>query len=164
MPLIPTSMVPTFVDLALNYPNIPEDSARKMASAYDSYAKAAIALGGTPIFTGSEKSALESALMPAFKNNRSVIATYANAWYQGIVAYWTPVLWTPPPGYAIGAVTVPPAATITSLLVSTMSAPNEAPVWAQSQATALHAGVAGVMIVTFPPVPPTPAPLLAPVL
>lgn len=164
MPLVPASMIPTFQGLALSYPGSSDDSAKKMASAYDSYAKAALALGGTPILTGGEKTTLESTLRSAMKSHNGAIATYAAAWYQGIVAFWSPVVWTPPPGYGPGAMTVPPAATIQSGLIANMSAPNEAPVWAQKQATALHAGVAGIMIVTFPPVPPTPAPLVAPVL
>jgi hypothetical protein len=164
MPLVPASMVPGFLGLTSSYPPSAEACAQKMASAYNLYAKAALALGGTPILTGGEKTALQGILLSALKSPNGVIGTYASAWYQGVVAFWSPVIWTPPPGYGPGALTVPPAATIQSSLISGMSHSNSGTVWAQLQANALHSGVAGIMSITFPPVPPTPAPLVAPVL
>ncbi len=166
MPLNPTSMQLAFQDLAMNYPDKPEDVAKKMADAYDKYAQGALALGGTPIFTGSEKKVIESTLLPVLKNQNGVIAAYATAWYTAVVAYWAPVVWNPPvpATHGPGVVTIPPLPTIQVQLIAGMSAPNEAPVWAQLQATALHTGIAGIMTVTFPPIPPTPSPLLAPVL
>lgn len=166
MALTPSGLQPAFLGLTRDYPPRPEEAAKKMADAYGAYAQGAGALGGVPVLTGSEKTVIEMMLASVLRNQNGVITAYASAWYNGIVAFWAPVVWTPPPGgtHGPGVVTIPASVSIQSGLVSKMSGSNEATIWAQTQATTLHTGVVGIMTVTFPPIPPTPSPLLAPVL
>jgi hypothetical protein len=154
-----------FLSMTTGYPDSPDVAATKFADAYDTYAKGALAGTGTPIFTGSEKNLIKSTLLPVLQNNRAgVLPAYAAAWFNAVLAFWTPVTWAPTVGASgPGVMLVPPAPTITSALSVAMVAFNEGPVWANGQATAIHAGVAGIMTVTFPPIAPGP-PIVVPVL
>jgi hypothetical protein len=150
-----------FIAMTLDYPVTAEDSVRRMAVAYERYAADAVTASGTPVFDGTERSAISKELLRVMKGSEPSVLSYSDAWYKGIVNFWSAVQWTPPIGYLTGTVTTPPPQNIRSLLTKSLSASiGSSSEWAQVQSKALHNGVLGIMAVTYPPDPPTPSPLV----
>jgi hypothetical protein len=74
-------------NIAWDPPNIPIVVANSLADAYDSYVSSGSPTAGTlSIVSPGIKSVLASAL----------IAPLMTGWAPGLIAYWTPVVWTGP--------------------------------------------------------------------
>lgn len=128
----------------------PRESARKMAAAYDAYAKAAQAAPGKPQFTGSEARALEAVLYPAIVNYYSgTPERIAQAWAQGIQAYWLgPVIQFTGGGVLTGMATAMPgsAPLVPALVAVYRDLGNSFDSCAQRVAAALHAATTTTVV------------------
>lgn len=159
MPLVSPLLQRAIADLFRSQLSSPEEFAQKFAKAYDDYAKGAMAIPASPVFTGSEKTLLESAVKPAlitpFSGAPPIIAAAITA---GYVSYWS----APPVNFACplyaGMVVAPAGAAallpaLTAVFLNTQNTEDSA---AQQIASALDAATRLVMVLLIPIIPPQP--------
>jgi len=131
--------------------------ANDMATAYDSYCKAALAGGIPPLLTPAAKSALMGMLLGAIESGNGTPAQMGQAWAAGIQMYWMspPILFTAPP--IVGTVTaMPGAASVPGAISGVLSNPlNTAATAAQGIAAALDVATKTVLVTFTAPPPPT---------
>ncbi len=153
-------MVAGFTQMSRSRPGERAQAAKRWAEIYDSYARAAItANGGVLIFTGTEKTKLEAALLPAFLAPMGIGAAVAAAWGAGLAAYWgaPPIISTPAPipvppfvapGLTLPPVGVPAVIAGLTTLYAVPSSSDSA--FASAQASLLDACTRTVLVLFAP--------------
>ena len=140
----------------------PRLAAQKMAKAYNDYARTAMALTSTPVFTGMEVMRLEKILFGAISSPiLGMPPILAAAWAAGVAAFWS----TPPvpftgamTGAVMQAVTVIPIIT-PGLTACFSNLANTEESCALLMSIVLDAATHTVMVALAPPAGTT-APLL----
>jgi hypothetical protein len=157
MALNPGSMVQGFTQLFNSDPSSPQIAAEKMATIYDSYAQTAMAGATLPVFTGSQKSTLQSLLLAAISVPLiGAPPLIAAAWGSGLVAYWMapPIIFLGPGmtglvSVAAGCLSAIPA--LTTVYANPMNTPDSA---AAQIATALDTATRTVLVQVIVIAPP----------
>lgn len=127
-------------------------SAKKLSSAYDTYAKGAQAGIALPIFIGTEKEVMASTLLAAMNPRSGNPTSFATAWATALTSFWT----TPPVVFSDGvntgpALAVPGSAALkSSLEIALANARQSAPQAAQTLATALDVATRTITITLAP--------------
>ena len=159
MPLVSASLQKSLLDIYKAKPKSADEAAKKLAKAYDDYAKNAMALASTPVFTGMEVTLLEKTLRPAL-NVPGAPPILALAWGLGVMSYWMapPVAFV---GAQAGAVTL---ALVQPIIVPGLTAcflnlANTEETCAATMATILDAATKMILVALAPP-PGVVAPLL----
>lgn len=139
----------------------PPQSAKKMAEAYNKYAKTVMAAAGKPILTGAEVKLLEATILQAIAMPAGgTPIKFAQAWANGVQTFWSapPVQFTFGP--YIGPVMVTMAAPlIQPLVVVLLNLPGATP--ASSGKRLAAALMAGTMTTTVQMVAPQLPPIVA---
>jgi len=168
MPLIAAGLQANLVQIFKSQKSMtPRLAAQKMAKAYDSYARMAMAAGSTPILTGSEAQKLEQVLYSAISNPKiGMPPILAIAWATGVMSYWMV-----PPVPFVGALNgmVLQAATAVPIITPGLTAcfsniANTEDTCALLMSTVLDAATRTVMVNLLPPPPAPPIPVIVPLM
>jgi hypothetical protein len=160
MPLNSSSLEKGLVTLMTSKPSTAGESAKRIAKLYAAYTATAVAGPTKPIFTGSEATVMEAALLGAFANTTGIPLAAAQAFGQGFLAFWM----SPPVAFAGGGTGVPifvPAPMLVSQLMTAFPAPGGTETLSANKlATCLDTATRAILVaVTIPPAPPVPMPL-----
>lgn len=93
MPLLAATLAQGLMAMQNQPPRSATDTAERLTAAYLQYARAGLANGVPPVFTGAERSRMTKALLPALMTPQGgSLPALANALATSLLAFWTGVL------------------------------------------------------------------------